>query len=145
MEKDFAWGGAVQENCRLLGGQSAHRGRHERVKEYVKSTSEDGLEERFPATPTIEARRRPSELTYRSQAARRLLGWRSTLSFALKPTTGSQYNEPYRFYNLDVQYDLDVPWLIWCYTLAWAVSPDRTSHTAGVFYNNPSETFVDVS
>ena len=96
---------------------------------------------------------RPSELTYPSQAVRRLLGWRAVPppQFASNHDTGSQYNEPYRFYNLDVfEYDLDRPWL---YGRAIPLhgpfhgpcSTDTDHRRAGVFYNNASETFVDVS
>ncbi|KAH8097590.1 alpha-1,3-glucosidase [Aureococcus anophagefferens] len=48
--------------------------------------------------------------------------------FALKKTTGGGgYDEPFRFYNLDVfEYDLD------------------KHSTVGVFYDNPTETYVDV-
>ena len=60
--------------------------------------------------------------------------------FALKPTTGSAYSEPYRFYNLDVfEYDLDVPMALYgAIPLAWAVDPSRGTHqTAGVFCQQP--------
>jgi len=71
-------------------------------------------------------------------------------SFALKGTSGatpSDYKEPFRFYNLDVfEYDLDVPMALYgTIPLAWGHSTLRGSHqTVGVFYNNPSETYVDV-
>ena len=68
--------------------------------------------------------------------------------FALKKTTGGGgYDEPFRFYNLDVfEYDLDVPMALYgTIPLAWAVAPGRATHsTVGVFYDNPTETYVDV-
>ncbi|KAH8053123.1 alpha-1,3-glucosidase [Aureococcus anophagefferens] len=68
--------------------------------------------------------------------------------FALKKTTGGGgYDEPFRFYNLDVfEYDLDVPMALYgTIPLAWAVAPGREKHsTVGVFYDNPTETYVDV-
>jgi len=67
--------------------------------------------------------------------------------FKLKKTVPGQggYDEPFRFYNLDVfEYDLDVPMALYgTIPLAWALSPERAA-AAGVFYNNPTETFVDV-
>ncbi|KAH8074777.1 alpha-1,3-glucosidase [Aureococcus anophagefferens] len=71
-----------------------------------------------------------------------------SVGFALKKTTGGGgYDEPFRFYNLDVfEYDLDVPMALYgTIPLAWAVAPGREKHsTVGVFYDNPTETYVDV-
>ena len=68
--------------------------------------------------------------------------------FALKATTGGAgaYEEPYRFYNLDVfEYELDEPMALYgTIPLVWGQSTSRPS-TVGAFWNNPSETFVDVS
>lgn len=67
--------------------------------------------------------------------------------FALKPTRveAGGYAEPYRLYNLDVfEYDLDVPMALYgSIPFMVAHSPERG--TSGVFWNNPSETFVDVA
>jgi alpha 1,3-glucosidase len=66
-------------------------------------------------------------------------------SFRLKTTAGegAAYKEPYRLYNLDVfEYELDEPMAL------YGSIPFVASHTvqgsAGAFYFNPTETFVDV-
>jgi len=63
----------------------------------------------------------------------------------LKTTSGSgaAYTDPYRLYNLDVfEYELDEPMAL------YGAIPLIISHTkevtAGLFYFNPTETFVDV-
>jgi len=55
------------------------------------------------------------------------------------------YGEPYRLYNLDVfEYDLDVPMSLYgSIPLVISHSPS-VGKTVGVFFNNPSEMFVDV-
>ena len=63
-------------------------------------------------------------------------------SMALKPTRG--HGEPYRLYNLDVfEYEMDSP------AALYGSIPFMMSHhagqSAGVFWMNPSETFVDVA
>jgi alpha 1,3-glucosidase len=67
-------------------------------------------------------------------------------SFALKNTRGKSnngYNEPYRLYNLDVfEYELDSPMALYgSIPMMIGHGPEGTS---AVFWNNPSETFVDV-
>jgi len=66
-------------------------------------------------------------------------------SFRLKTTKGpgAAYTDPYRLYNLDVfEYELDEPMAL------YGSIPFVASHTAklsaGAFFFNPSETFVDV-
>lgn len=67
-------------------------------------------------------------------------------SFALKNTRGNgqgTYKEPYRLYNLDVfEYELDSPMAL------YGSIPFMIGHgpqgTAALFWNNPSETFVDI-
>ena len=66
--------------------------------------------------------------------------------FRLKATRGKgplDYKEPYRLYNLDVfEHDLDVPMAL------YGSIPVMLAHgklgTVGVFWNNPTETFIDV-
>lgn len=63
--------------------------------------------------------------------------------FALKTTRGEEYDEPFRLYNLDVfEYDLDVPMAL------YGAIPMMHAHslhgTAAIFWNNPSETFIDI-
>jgi alpha 1,3-glucosidase len=64
---------------------------------------------------------------------------------ALKTTRGGggSYSEPYRLYNLDVfEYELDEPMAL--YGSIPVMVAHGASGSAGVFWNNPSETFVDV-
>lgn len=67
-------------------------------------------------------------------------------STELKRTIGknSEYNHPYRLYNLDVfEYDLDVPMALYG-AVPLIVSQSLKTGTSGVFWFNPSETFVDI-
>jgi alpha 1,3-glucosidase len=69
-------------------------------------------------------------------------------SHALKSTDGSEgaaYSQPYRLYNLDVfEYELDNPMALYgSIPMVLAHSPAGT--TAGAFWNNPTETYVDVA
>ena len=67
-------------------------------------------------------------------------------STRLKTTTGegSHYDEPYRLYNLDVfEYELDEVMALYGH-VPLIVSQSAQHGTAGVFYFNPTETFVDV-
>jgi len=67
-------------------------------------------------------------------------------STQLKGTTGvgSHYKEPYRLYNLDVfEYELDETMALYG-EVPLIVSQSKTSGTVGVFWFNPTETFVDV-
>uniref|UniRef100_A0A7S3VF80 Glucosidase II subunit alpha n=2 Tax=Chaetoceros debilis TaxID=122233 RepID=A0A7S3VF80_9STRA len=67
-------------------------------------------------------------------------------SAQLKDTTGANahYREPYRLYNLDVfEYELDETMALYG-EVPLIVSQSETSGTVGVFWFNPSETFVDV-
>jgi len=68
-----------------------------------------------------------------------------TAPFSLKTTSGESggYNEPYRNYNLDVfEYEIDEPMALYGHI------PVTVGHskegTVSVFWNNPSETFVEV-
>jgi len=66
---------------------------------------------------------------------------------ALKNTDGSDggYSEPYRLYNLDVfEYELDNPMALYG-SIPVMVASAAGGATAGVFWNNPTETFVDVT
>ncbi|XP_055683933.1 neutral alpha-glucosidase AB [Lutzomyia longipalpis] len=61
-------------------------------------------------------------------------------SFALKPTLGS---EPYRLYNLDVfEYELDSPMAL--YGSVPVIYGHGEGNTAGVYWQNAAETWVDV-
>jgi alpha 1,3-glucosidase len=65
---------------------------------------------------------------------------------ALKSTIGenSEYKDPYRLYNLDVfEYDLDVPMALYG-AVPLLVSQSVQTGTSGVFWLNPTETFVDI-
>lgn len=67
-------------------------------------------------------------------------------STALKRTTGkgAEYQHPYRLYNLDVfEYDLDVPMALYG-SVPLLVSQSISTGTSGVFWFNPTETFVDI-
>ncbi len=68
-------------------------------------------------------------------------------STILKSTTGgddSHYKEPYRLYNLDVfEYELDETMALYG-EVPLIVSQSVESGSVGVFWFNPSETFVDV-
>lgn len=66
-------------------------------------------------------------------------------SLPLKSTIGpgAPYSEPYRLYTLDVfEYELDSPAALYG-TIPFMVG-HRSGATAGVFWFNPTETFVDV-
>ncbi|VEU43012.1 unnamed protein product [Pseudo-nitzschia multistriata] len=68
-------------------------------------------------------------------------------STALKQTTGNkaEYKNPYRLYNLDVfEYDLDVPMSLYG-AVPLIVSQSAKTGTSGVFWFNPTETFVDIN
>jgi hypothetical protein len=68
-------------------------------------------------------------------------------STALKRTTGenAEYKHPYRLYNLDVfEYDLDVPMSLYG-AVPLLVSQSMKTGTSGVFWFNPTETFVDIA
>ena len=67
-------------------------------------------------------------------------------STALKRTIGknAEYKYPYRLYNLDVfEYDLDVPMALYG-AVPLLVSQSMQTGTSGVFWFNPTETFVDI-
>jgi len=67
-------------------------------------------------------------------------------SLKLQSTIGPDrhYNDPYRLYNLDVfEYELDQSMAL--YGAVPLVVAHNLDHTVGVFYFNPTETFVDVS
>jgi alpha 1,3-glucosidase len=67
-------------------------------------------------------------------------------STLLKNTVGqgADYTDPYRLYNLDVfEYDLDVPMALYG-AVPLLVSQSTATGTAGAFWHNPTETFVDI-
>ena len=67
-------------------------------------------------------------------------------STELKATLGEEahYTDPYRLYSLDVfEYDLDEPMALYGH-VPLVVSQSIATGTAGVFWFNPTETFVDV-
>mmetsp|Transcript_13615 Transcript_13615/g.29620 ORF Transcript_13615/g.29620 Transcript_13615/m.29620 type:complete len:1155 (-) Transcript_13615:134-3598(-) len=69
-------------------------------------------------------------------------------STQLKTTVGSDghhyYKEPYRLYNLDVfEYDLDETMALYGH-IPLVVSQSMKTGTAGAFWFNPTETFVDI-
>ena len=69
-------------------------------------------------------------------------------SAQLKTTAGSDghhyYKEPYRLYNLDVfEYELDETMALYGH-VPLVISQSATIGTAGAFWFNPTETFVDV-
>lgn len=64
---------------------------------------------------------------------------------SLKSTAGdkAEYSEPYRLYTLDVfEYELDSPAAL--YGSIPVMLGHRPGMTAGIFWFNPTETFVDV-
>ena len=68
-------------------------------------------------------------------------------STVLKNTVGSnaEYEHPYRLYNLDVfEYDLDVPMALYG-AVPLLVSQSVKTGTSGVFWFNPSETYIDIN
>lgn len=72
-------------------------------------------------------------------------------SHALKATDGTEgsaeYAQPYRLYNLDVfEYELDNPMALYgSIPFMLAHGPAAGGRTAGVFWNNPTETYIDVA
>ena len=67
-------------------------------------------------------------------------------STMLKNTAGggAEYQDPFRLYNLDVfEYDLDVPMSLYG-AVPLLISQSVKTGTSGVFWFNPTETFVDV-
>ncbi|KER23298.1 hypothetical protein T265_08783 [Opisthorchis viverrini] len=62
-------------------------------------------------------------------------------SFVLKSTEGG---DPYRLYNLDVfEYELNNPMALYgSVPIMWTLNEN---HTVGIFWHNPSETWVDVA
>ena len=80
-------------------------------------------------------------------ASQHLYGIPEHASSAVLQTTlgeGSKYKEPYRLYNLDVfEYEIDEVMALYGH-IPMIVSQSLTTRTAGVFWFNPTETFVDV-
>eukprot|EP00586_Coscinodiscus_wailesii_P019518 CAMPEP_0172503312 /NCGR_PEP_ID=MMETSP1066-20121228/168103_1 /TAXON_ID=671091 /ORGANISM="Coscinodiscus wailesii, Strain CCMP2513" /LENGTH=1025 /DNA_ID=CAMNT_0013278997 /DNA_START=155 /DNA_END=3232 /DNA_ORIENTATION=+ len=78
--------------------------------------------------------------------SRHLYGLPEHASSTLLQTTegeGSKYKEPYRLYNLDVfEYDLDTTMAL--YGSVPIIVSNNGKHSVGLFYFNPTETFVDV-
>ena len=69
-------------------------------------------------------------------------------SHALKATDGSEgnseYNQPYRLYNLDVfEYELDNPMALYG-SIPMILAHRPIGTTAGAFWNNPTETYIDI-
>ena len=70
-------------------------------------------------------------------------------SHSLKPTDGSstnkEFDQPYRLYNLDVfEYELDNPMSLYG-SIPFLLGHGPDGSTAGVYWNNPTETYVDVA
>eukprot|EP00968_Pinguiococcus_pyrenoidosus_P002054 scaffold109_cov252-Pinguiococcus_pyrenoidosus.AAC.39 len=68
-------------------------------------------------------------------------------SLSLKTTTGkdAQYSDPYRLYTLDVfEYELDNPMALYGAIPFMMSLKAGMSESVGVFWHNPSETFVDI-
>ena len=70
-------------------------------------------------------------------------------SHALHATDGSDanaaYREPYRLYNLDVfEYELDNPMALYG-SIPMLLAHAPSGSTAGAFWNNPTETYVDIA
>ncbi|KAI9204856.1 glycosyl hydrolases family 31-domain-containing protein [Polychytrium aggregatum] len=64
-------------------------------------------------------------------------------SFALKPTRGEISGEPYRLYNFDVfEYELNSPMALYG-SIPFMLS-HKKGQTVGVFWQNPSEMWIDV-
>ena len=60
-------------------------------------------------------------------------------------SSSSYYKEPYRLYNLDVfEYELDETMALYG-AVPLMISQSMTTGTSGVFYFNPTETFIDIS
>jgi len=153
-EEGFAWNGS--ECLKIVGywedGLARFEDGTKEVKTYkTEAASSDSVSETFSGhTDPVPFGPTSVGVDVAFPGARAVFGLAEHASkFALKPTRGGggAYDEPYRFYNLDVfEYDLDVPMALYgTIPLAWALSPHRETHpTAGVFYNNPTETYVDV-
>lgn len=79
--------------------------------------------------------------------SRHLFGLPEHASSTVLKTTqgdGAHYKDPYRLYNLDVfEYELDETMALYGH-VPMIVSQSAVTGTAGVFWFNPSETFVDV-
>jgi alpha 1,3-glucosidase len=79
--------------------------------------------------------------------SRHLYGLPEHASSTVLKTThgeGAYYKDPYRLYNLDVfEYDLDVPMSLYG-AVPLIVSQSVATGTAGVFWFNPTETFIDI-
>ena len=70
-------------------------------------------------------------------------------SHALKATDGSEggeeYSQPYRLYNLDVfEYELDNPMALYG-SIPFMLAHGPNGATAGVYWNNPTETYIDIA
>lgn len=72
-------------------------------------------------------------------------------SLTLKPTRSVKsgtlgYTEPYRLYNLDVfEYELDSPMALYgSIPVMMGITAGKADGSAGIFWNNPSETWVDI-
>jgi len=113
-------------------------------------------EEPVPAPPVEEGQEPPPPVeTYQGESAigidftfpdaQHLYGLpERAMDLSLKPTKGDGVSsEPYRLYNLDIfEYELNNPiGLYGIIPLLYGIKPGLS---AGVFYLNPSETFVDV-
>lgn len=65
--------------------------------------------------------------------------------FATDGTEKHSYTQPYRLYNLDVfEYELDNAMALYG-AVPFLIGHGPSGLTTGVFWNNPSETFVDIS
>ena len=76
--------------------------------------------------------------------SKHLYGLPEHASAAVLQDTFSYYKEPYRLYNLDVfEYEIDEPMALYG-AIPLIVSQSAVTGTSGLFWFNPSETFVDV-
>jgi mannosyl-oligosaccharide alpha-1,3-glucosidase len=70
-------------------------------------------------------------------------------SLSLHATDGSdenkEYTQPYRLYNLDVfEYELDNPMALYG-SIPFMLAHGPSGVTSGVYWNNPTETYVDIA
>ena len=64
--------------------------------------------------------------------------------FVLKDTDGSQYDEPYRLFNLDVfEYELDVPMALYG-AVPYMMAHYPNGNSVGFLWLNAAETFIDL-
>lgn len=69
-----------------------------------------------------------------------------SLSSSVATPVATPYTEPYRLYNLDVfEYELDSPAALYgTIPVLWGVEAGNPHSARGLFWNNPSESWIDV-